>query len=111
MPEIPEQMKPEDVPAELVDAVFGKREIGTAVWPHQIRAILAIGLPLYEARLRAERDALEAAIADVRRLCEMTIAASCRVQAIDQATDTLAVLDRALAVPESHGGAPTEGRA
>ncbi|MEV0231617.1 hypothetical protein [Nonomuraea sp. NPDC050786] len=27
------------------------------------------------------------------RLCELTIAASCRVQAIEQARDTLAVLD------------------
>jgi hypothetical protein len=42
-------------------------------------------------RERAEKA--EAAIARVRRLCELTIAASCRVQAIDQARDTLAALD------------------
>lgn len=42
-------------------------------------------------RQRAENA--EAAIARVRRLCELTIAASCRVQAIEQARDTLAVLD------------------
>lgn len=41
---------------------------------------------------RCEGDA-EAAVARVRRLCEMTIAASVRVQAIDQARDTLAALD------------------
>lgn len=35
----------------------------------------------------------EAAIARVRKLCELTIAASVRVQAIDQARDTLAALD------------------
>jgi hypothetical protein len=35
----------------------------------------------------------EAANERVRRLCELTIAASVRVQAIDQARDTLAVLD------------------
>ena len=44
--------------------------------------------------LSAELDEARAAIARVRRLCEMTIASSCRVQAIDQARDTLAVLDR-----------------
>lgn len=35
----------------------------------------------------------EAAIARVRRLCELTIASSVRVQAIDQARDTLTALD------------------
>lgn len=49
----------------------------------------------------AERDAFKVAIAEVRRLQELTIAASCRVQAIDQAVDTLAVLDRALAATEA----------
>lgn len=45
-----------------------------------------------EADLRAEKA--EAAVARVRRLCDLTIDASCRVQAIDQARDTLAALDR-----------------
>lgn len=57
----------------------------------------------------AKRDALKAAIAEVRRLCDLTIAASCRVQAIDQARDTLAVLDRSLGrtldAPETPGDA------
>lgn len=69
-------------------------------------------LPKHEKRLRAERDALNAAVADVRRLCEMTIATSCRAQAIDQAVDTLAVLDRALdtpTAPETTPDAPTGG--
>jgi hypothetical protein len=39
----------------------------------------------------------ERALAAVRRLCQLTIDASCRVQAIDQARDTLAVIDAALA--------------
>ena len=44
---------------------------------------------------RERAESAEAAIARVRRLCELTIAASCRVQAIDQARDTLAALDDA----------------
>lgn len=42
-------------------------------------------------RERAENA--EAAIARVRRLCKLTIEASCRVEAINQARDTLAALD------------------
>lgn len=38
-------------------------------------------------------ETAEAAIARVRKLCELTIAHSVRVQAIDQARDTLATLD------------------
>jgi hypothetical protein len=45
----------------------------------------------YAETVRAEKA--EAALARVRRLCDLTIAASCRVQAIDQAHDTLAVLE------------------
>jgi hypothetical protein len=50
---------------------------------------------LNEANIGLSRQAAraEAAIARVRRLCELTIAASVRVQAIDQARDTLAALD------------------
>jgi hypothetical protein len=50
---------------------------------------------------QAERDALKAATDEVRRLCNLTIAVSCRRDAIDQAVDTLAVLDRALDAPET----------
>ena len=46
-------------------------------------------------RWQERAESAEAAIARVRRLCELTIAASCRVQAIDQARDTLAALDDA----------------
>ncbi|WP_405883597.1 hypothetical protein OG747_36450 [Streptomyces sp. NBC_01384] len=49
---------------------------------------------------RAEQA--EAAIERVRRLCELTIAASVRVQAVQQARDTLAALD------ESSGPAATQ---
>lgn len=55
------------------------------------------------AEVVAERNAFKAGVAEVRRLCELTIAASCRMQAIDQAVDTLAVLDRTLPAPESTG--------
>jgi hypothetical protein len=48
-------------------------------------------------RNRAERA--EAAIARVRRLCELTIRTSVRVQAIDQARDTLAALDQPAEAP------------
>jgi hypothetical protein len=40
-----------------------------------------------------ELEAAQAAIVRVRRLCEMTIASSIRVQAVQQACDTLALLD------------------
>lgn len=45
------------------------------------------------ARSHAEAVNARAAVAEVRRLCDLTISASARVQAIDQARDTLAVLD------------------
>ncbi|MGI3199631.1 hypothetical protein ACRJ4W_15370 [Streptomyces sp. GLT-R25] len=47
--------------------------------------------------LRAARDRNAMAVAEVRRLCDLTISASIRVQAIDQAVDTLAVIDRVMA--------------
>jgi hypothetical protein len=62
-------------------------------------------------RLRAElRDArwaahaTQAALDEVRRLCQLTIKASCRVQAIDQAHDTLAVIDAALKAADAPRG-------
>lgn len=42
-----------------------------------------------------ETDQLRLAINEVRRLCEMTISDSVRVEAVAQARDTLAVLDTA----------------
>lgn len=45
------------------------------------------------ARTHAEAVAAQAAVAGVRRLCDMTIAASVRVDAVHQALDTLAVID------------------
>ncbi|MFD1278045.1 hypothetical protein [Streptomyces kaempferi] len=45
------------------------------------------------ARTHAEAVTTQAALAQVRRLCDLTIAASHRVQAIEQAQDTLAVID------------------
>lgn len=57
----------------------------------------------HRARWQTEHDRAEqaeATIERVRRLCELTIAVSCRVQAIDQARDTLA----ALAAPELPDG-------
>ncbi|MFB6955498.1 hypothetical protein ACFCYB_00320 [Streptomyces sp. NPDC056309] len=46
-------------------------------------------------------DQAAAALDAVRRLCDLTIATSVRTQAIDQARDTLAVIDRAMA-SETH---------
>lgn len=45
------------------------------------------------ARTHAEAVTTQAALAQVRRLCKLTIAASHRVQAVEQAQDTLAVID------------------
>lgn len=45
------------------------------------------------ARAYAEAVTAQAALAEVRRLCDMTIDASVRVQAVEQARDTLAVID------------------
>jgi hypothetical protein len=45
------------------------------------------------ARTHAEAVTTQAALAEVRRLCDMTIADSVRVQAVQQARDTLAVID------------------
>jgi hypothetical protein len=45
------------------------------------------------ARVHAEAVTTQAALAAVRRLCETTVANSSRVQAVEQARDTLAVID------------------
>lgn len=45
------------------------------------------------SRTHAEAVTTNAALAEVRRLCDLTIAASVRVDAVDQARDTLAVID------------------
>ena len=45
------------------------------------------------ARAHAAAVDAEAAVAAVRRLCDLTISASVRVQAVEQARDTLAVID------------------
>lgn len=45
------------------------------------------------ARAYAEGVTANAAVAGVRRLCETTIASSQRVQAVEQARDTLTVID------------------
>lgn len=46
------------------------------------------------ARAHAEAVTAQAALAEVRRLCDLTIAASVRVDAVDQARDTIAAIDR-----------------
>jgi hypothetical protein len=45
------------------------------------------------ARTHAEAVTTQAALTAVRRLCDLTISASARVDAVDQARDTLAVID------------------
>lgn len=50
--------------------------------------------PALGPSFRVEIDQLKVAIERVRRLCHLTINASCRVQAIEQAEDTLAALDQ-----------------
>ena len=50
----------------------------------------------HAARTNAETAGLRQAIDAVRRLCQLTIDMSCRSQAIDQARDTLTLIDSAL---------------
>jgi hypothetical protein len=45
------------------------------------------------ARAHATAVTARATVSEVRRLCDMTIAASIRVQAIEQARDTLAIIE------------------
>jgi len=45
------------------------------------------------ARTHAEAVTTQAALAEVRRLCDMTIAGSVRVDAVNQARDTLTLID------------------
>jgi hypothetical protein len=53
--------KPEDVPADLIEFACTKEEVGTVVWPHELRAILAVVLPEFERMVReqAARDLLD----------------------------------------------------
>lgn len=46
--------KPEDVPAELIEFACAKEEVGLVVWPHELRAILAVVLPEYEHTVREQ---------------------------------------------------------
>lgn len=60
---------------------------------HDTRAALARA-NARAARAHAEAVTAQAALAEVRRLSDLTIAASVRVDAVDQARDTLAAIDR-----------------
>jgi hypothetical protein len=57
------------------------------------------------ARTHAEAVNAHAAVAAVRSLCELTIGASSRVPAVEQARDTLAVIDRC----QAGGPVPGDG--
>jgi hypothetical protein len=57
------------------------------------------------ARTHAEAVTTQAALAEVRRLCELTISSSIRVGAVEQATDTLALIESIT------GGQPLPGDA
>ncbi|MFE2046694.1 hypothetical protein ACFXAZ_38445 [Streptomyces sp. NPDC059477] len=48
----------------------------------------------HHARLEWAPDGATTALAEIRRLCELTISTSVRVHAIEQARDTLTVIDR-----------------
>lgn len=89
-------------PEQLADAVM------TVVQPEIDRLRDELG-SVEETAADREQNALhwqertetaEAALAEVKRLCDLTIASSCRVQAIEQAEDTLAAIAR---VEASHG--------
>lgn len=70
--------------ADLRSAISGARPSPTPAPEQQL------------ARVRAERDQLQLAVDKVRGLNQLTINASCRVQAVHQAEDTLRVLDDVL---------------
>ncbi|MEV4975608.1 hypothetical protein [Streptomyces scopuliridis] len=59
---------------------------------HEVQAS-ALRADARAARAHAEAVQARAALAEVRRLCNLTISASVRVQAIEQAQDTLAVIE------------------
>jgi hypothetical protein len=74
---------------------------------HETRAALEMSRAR-EARTHAAAVNAQAAVAQVRRLCDLTIESSVRVQAVTQARDTLAVVDACMAgrrCPETRHGA------
>jgi hypothetical protein len=82
-------MKPEDVPEELVEAASAKPEVGLVVWPHELRAILAVVLPMHDKQLQAERDALEANLASLQAFADR-----CREKDWAYAADKVATIER-----------------
>ena len=62
---------------------------------HQVQAQLEY-VHAREARLHAESVHTQAALAQVRKLCDMTIHGSVRVQAVEQAQDTLTLIDQCM---------------
>lgn len=78
--------------AHTVDAERAETEAALLVARAEVQRARA-----REARARAEAVTAQAALDAVRRLCNVTIDASVRVQAVDQARDTLTVIDRATA--------------
>jgi hypothetical protein len=63
---------------------------------HETRAALEMSRAR-EERTHAAAVNAQAAVAQVRRLCDLTIQLSVRVQAVTQARDTLAVVDACMA--------------
>ncbi|MFD6335696.1 hypothetical protein ACFWGI_39765 [Streptomyces niveus] len=53
--------------------------------------------------LRAEVEKVRAAVHEVRRLCDLTIDVSIHVEAVNQARDTLAILDRHASAQTTEG--------
>lgn len=84
--------------AHTVDAERAETEAALLIAQAEVQRARA-----REARARAEAVTAQAALDAVRRLCNLTIDASVRAQAIEQARDTLTVIDRitAEAAPES----------
>ena len=66
-----------------------ERRIGT------LEAVCESNKRAYVGAVKSARE-LEAAVDMVRRLCNLTITTSIRVQAVEQARDTLAILDHLL---------------
>lgn len=74
----------------------GEADAVMTVRDHEMEKLRAEHAALKRAHVALAEQAgkEQAALAEVRRLCEMTIDVSVRAQAIEQARDTLAIIDR-----------------
>ncbi|NEA21588.1 hypothetical protein [Actinomadura bangladeshensis] len=96
-----------DAPADIdshTDAVMAVFDAELVGWCQDLNDALNHNDETCEAVKR--RDEAEETLAEVRRLCDLTIACSCRAHAIEQAEDTLRILNRQKQAPAPAGDRP-----